>query len=64
MEEPLGIGVCDRMLMMENTCIQLLVRKDVLQFFSEMQKRLKAMVAPKPTPDDLLKMGICDKNKL
>ena len=58
----LGIGVCDRMLMMENTWYSVISPEGCASIlFRDAKKAEEAAEALKPTPDDLVKMGICDK---
>ena len=58
----LGIGVCDRMLMMENTWYSVISPEGCASILFRDAKRAEdAAEALKPTPQDLLEIGICDR---
>ena len=58
----LGIGVCDRFLMMQNTWYSVISPEGCASIlFRDATKAEEAAEALKVTPDDLVKMGICDK---
>mgnify|MGYP003983744999 CR=1 FL=1 len=58
----LGIGVCDRMLMMENTWYSVISPEGCASILFRDAKRAEdAAEALKPTPKDLLEIGICDR---
>ena len=58
----LGIGVCDRMLMMENTWYSVISPEGCASILFRDAKRAEdAADALKPTPNDLLEIGICDR---
>jgi acetyl-CoA carboxylase carboxyl transferase subunit alpha len=58
----LGIGVCDRMLMMENTWYSVISPEGCASILFRDAKRAEdAADALKPTPKDLLEIGICDR---
>ena len=58
----LGIGVCDRMLMMKNTWYSVISPEGCASIlFRDAKKAENASESLKPIPDDLVKMGICDK---
>ena len=58
----LGIGVCDRMLMMENTWYSVISPEGCASILFRDAKRAEdAADALKPTPTDLLEIGICDR---
>ncbi|MGY8782387.1 MAG: acetyl-CoA carboxylase carboxyltransferase subunit alpha [Fidelibacterota bacterium] len=58
----LGIGVCDRMLMMENTWFSVISPEGCASILFRDAKRAEdAAEALKPTPQDLLEIGICDR---
>ena len=58
----LGIGICDRMLMMENTWYSVISPEGCASILFRDAKRAEdAAEALKPTPKDLLKIGICDR---
>ena len=58
----LGIGVCDRMLMLENTWYSVISPKGCASILFRDAKRAEdAAEALKPTPKDLVDMGICDR---
>ena len=58
----LGIGICDRMLMMENTWYSVISPEGCASILFRDAKRAEdAAEALKPTPEDLLDLGICDR---
>ena len=58
----LGIGVCDKMLMMENTWYSVISPEGCASIlFRDAKRAENAAEALKPTPVDLLKMGICER---
>ena len=58
----LGIGVCDRMLMLENTCYNVISPEGCSSIlWRDAAKAPDAADAMKVTPDDLMNMGICDR---
>ncbi len=58
----LGIGICDRMLMMENTWYSVISPEGCASILFRDAKRAEdAAEALKPTPEDLLELGICDR---
>ncbi len=58
----LGIGVCDRMLMLENTWYSVISPEGCASILFRDAKRAEdAAEALKPTPKDLVDMGICDR---
>ena len=58
----LGIGVCDRFLMMQNTWYSVISPEGCASIlFRDASKAEEAAEALKVIPDDLLKIGICDK---
>jgi len=58
----LGIGVCDKMLMMKNTWYSVISPEGCASIlFRDAKKAENASESLKPIPDDLVKMGICDK---
>ncbi len=58
----LGIGVCDRMLMLENTWYSVISPEGCASILFRDAKRAEdAAEALKPTPKDLVEMGICDR---
>ena len=58
----LGIGVCDRFLMMQNTWYSVISPEGCASIlFRDATKAEEAAEALKVIPDDLLKIGICDK---
>lgn len=58
----LGIGICDRMLMMENTWYSVISPEGCASILFRDAKRAEdAAEALKPTPKDLLELGICDR---
>ena len=58
----LGIGVCDRMLMMRNTWYSVISPEGCASIlFRDAKKAENASESLKPIPDDLVEMGICDK---
>ncbi len=58
----LGIGVCDRFLMMQNTWYSVISPEGCASIlFRDATKAEEAAEALKVIPDDLVKMGICDK---
>ena len=58
----LGIGVCDRMLMMENTWYSVISPEGCASILFRDAKRAEdAAEALKPIPTDLEEMGICDR---
>ena len=58
----LGIGVCDRFLMMQNTWYSVISPEGCASIlFRDATKAKEAAEALKVIPDDLVKMGICDK---
>ena len=58
----LGIGVCDRFLMMQNTWYSVISPEGCASIlFRDATKAEEAAEALRVIPDDLVKMGICDK---
>ena len=58
----LGIGVCDRFLMMQNTWYSVISPEGCASIlFRDAGKAEEAAEALKVTPDDMIEMGICDK---
>ena len=58
----LGIGVCDRFLMMQNTWYSVISPEGCASIlFRDATKAEDAAEALRVIPDDLVKMGICDK---
>jgi len=58
----LGIGVCDKMLMLENTWYSVISPEGCASILFRDAKRAEdAAEALKPTPQDLVEMGICDR---
>ena len=58
----LGIGVCDKMLMMENTWYSVISPEGCASILFRDAKRAEdAAEALKPIPTDLEKMGICER---
>ena len=58
----LGIGVCDRMLMLENTWYSVISPEGCASIlWRDAAKAAEAADAMKVTPDDLMNMGICDR---
>lgn len=58
----LGIGVCDRMLMLENTWYSVISPEGCASIlYRDAKKAEEAAEALKPTPKDLVEMGICDR---
>jgi|TARA_Y100000310_G_scaffold137023_1_gene135931 acetyl-CoA carboxylase carboxyl transferase subunit alpha len=58
----LGIGVCDRMLMLENTWYSVISPEGCASIlWRDAAKAADAADAMKVTPDDLMNMGICDR---
>ncbi|MBI65921.1 MAG: acetyl-CoA carboxylase carboxyl transferase subunit alpha [Candidatus Marinimicrobia bacterium] len=58
----LGIGVCDRFLMMQNTWYSVISPEGCASIlFRDASKAEEAAEALKVTPDDMVDMGICDK---
>ena len=58
----LGIGLCDRFLMMQNTWYSVISPEGCASIlFRDATKAEEAAEALKVIPDDLVKMGICDK---
>ena len=58
----LGIGLCDRFLMMQNTWYSVISPEGCASIlFRDASKAEEAAEALKVTPDDMIKMGICDK---
>lgn len=58
----LGIGVCDRMLMLENTWYSVISPEGCASIlYRDAKKAEAAAEALKPTPKDLVEMGICDR---
>ncbi len=58
----LGIGICDRMLMMENTWYSVISPEGCASIlWRDAAKAPEAADAMKVTPEDLLEMGICDE---
>ena len=58
----LGIGVCDRMLMLENTWYSVISPEGCASIlWRDAAKAPDAADAMKVTPDDLMNMGICDR---
>ena len=58
----LGIGICDRMLMMENTWFSVISPEGCASIlFRDAKRAGDAAEALKPTPEDLLELGICDR---
>jgi len=58
----LGIGICDKMIMMENTWYSVISPEGCASILFRDAKRAEdAAEALKPTPSDLLEVGICDQ---
>ena len=58
----LGIGVCDKMLMMQNTWYSVISPEGCASIlFRDAKKAEEAAEALKPIPSDLLKIGICER---
>ena len=58
----LGIGVCDRMLMLENTWYSVISPEGCASIlWRDSAKAPDAADAMKVAPDDLMNMGICDR---
>ena len=58
----LGIGLCDRFLMMQNTWYSVISPEGCASIlFRDASKAEAAAEALKVTPDDMIEMGICDK---
>ena len=58
----LGIGLCDRFLMMQNTWYSVISPEGCASIlFRDASKAEEAAEALKVTPDDMIEMGICDK---
>ena len=58
----LGIGVCDRMLMLENTWYSVISPEGCASILFRDAKRAEdAAEALKPTPNDLVEIGICNR---
>ena len=58
----LGIGLCDRMLMMKNTWYSVISPEGCASIlYRDAARAEDAAEALKPIPDDLIKIGICDK---
>ena len=58
----LGIGICDKMLMLENTWYSVISPEGCASILFRDAKRAEdAAEALKPTPADLVGMGICDR---
>ncbi len=58
----LGIGMCDKMLMMENTWYSVISPEGCASIlFRDAKMAEEAAEALKPTPSDLVKVGICEK---
>ncbi len=58
----LGIGICDRMLMLENTWYSVISPEGCASIlFRDAKQAEAAAEALKPTPVDLVEMGICDR---
>ena len=58
----LGIGICDRMLMLENTWYSVISPEGCASIlFRDAKQAEAAAEALKPTPSDLVEMGICDR---
>jgi len=58
----LGIGVCDRFFMMQNTWYSVISPEGCASIlFRDASKAEEAAEALKVTPDDMIEMGICDK---
>ncbi len=58
----LGIGVCDRMLMLENTWYSVISPEGCASIlYRDAKKAEDAAEALKPTPKDLMEIGICDR---
>ena len=58
----LGIGVCDRMLMLENTWYSVISPEGCASIlYRDAKKADDAAEALKPTPKDLMEIGICDR---
>ena len=58
----LGIGVCDKMLMMENTWYSVISPEGCASIlFRDAQRAEDAAEALKPIPTDLEEMGICER---
>ena len=57
----LGIGLCDRILMMENTWYSVISPEGCASIlYRDAARAEDAAEALKPTPEDLKKLGICD----
>jgi acetyl-CoA carboxylase carboxyl transferase subunit alpha len=58
----LGIGICDKMLMLENTWYSVITPEGCASIlWHDASKAKAAAEALKLTPDDLVEMGICDE---
>ncbi len=58
----LGIGVCDKMMMMKNTWYSVISPEGCASIlFRDAKKAEDAAEALKAIPEDLLEIGICDK---
>ena len=58
----LGIGLCDRFLMMQNTWYSVISPEGCASIlFRDASKAEEAAEALKVTPEDMIEMGICDK---
>ena len=58
----LGIGICDRFLMMQNTWYSVISPEGCASIlFRDASKAEQAAEALKVTPNDMIEMGICDK---
>ena len=58
----LGVGLCDVMLMMENTWYSVISPEGCASIlFRDASRAENAAEALKPIPSDLLEMGICDE---
>ncbi len=58
----LGIGLCDRMIMMENTWFSVISPEGCASIlFRDAKRAQDAAEALKPIPTDLVNMGICDE---
>ena len=58
----LGIGLCDRMIMMENTWYSVISPEGCASIlFRDAKRAQDAAEELKPIPSDLIKMGICDE---
>ena len=58
----LGIGVCDKFLMMQNTWYSVISPEGCASIlFRDASKAEEAAEALKVTPDDMIDMGMCDK---